>query len=313
MQKNNKKLVIKIDEFVRNNIALILLFLSPTFIAIGGDFAFSIDESKELWQNKEYIKAFFGNNWFFLLAGIVIGLFGLILGYKKQEKQAEYKNNFLDIEKKLNIVYEENERLKSDIDIVHDRLVENWLKCAFNTFSLTSYDRVTIYYEKGNTFYLLARYSVNPTFKKIHSQKFPINKGILSLSWEHGEYKELDCPFYRTNNKGYKTYINDKYQYPKSKIDSFTMKSNLYYGKSIINQGTNIGVILFESINKNPNHLGDKCENIKEFCRSNESYLKDFIDKAIKFDRTIEASSKEINVENDLKNDFQIAIDKKEE
>ncbi|MFP3416232.1 hypothetical protein SB773_32855, partial [Bacillus sp. SIMBA_074] len=85
-----------------------------------------------------------------------------------------------------------------------------------------------IYYEHDEEFYLLERYSKNPTYAKVHRQKFPLNQGVISKAWEHESHIESGCP-HSNSYEEYVKYLDEHYEYKKEKIDTLTMKSCRYY------------------------------------------------------------------------------------
>ena len=78
--------------------------------------------------------------------------------------------------KALNHSQEENLCLQSEKCSIYEQLVVMWLKGASKELSLDTHCRVTIYYENNEDFSVLARYSSNPVFTKIHKQKFALNQ-----------------------------------------------------------------------------------------------------------------------------------------
>lgn len=47
----------------------------------------------------------------------------------------------------------------------------------------------------------LSRFSQNTLYDKIHNNKFPLNQGVISKSWQHNEFIENNCPLYNENSK----------------------------------------------------------------------------------------------------------------
>lgn len=192
--------------------------------------------------------------WRFLFLTITSALFlifGIIGGYKDSKKLLDAKN---EIQKKFDELDRKYENLtislkekEGDLRLLHEKLVRSWLKNIDVEIRMENSERVSIYFVKNDEFYILGRYSQNPKLEKIHTQKFALDKGVLSLAWENGQHTELSCPVYKDSRDSYVDYIKKTYGYSEEIIDRFTMKSCNYIGVSIEDRGKRIGVMLFES------------------------------------------------------------------
>jgi hypothetical protein len=131
---------------------------------------------------------------------------------------------------------------------------------------------------------LLARYSINPQYTKIHRQKFPLNQGVIDKAWQHGCHVDKDCPK-AEQNKEYVDYLIQTYGYEKEKINNLTMKSCRYIALAIVDADVHIGVIVFESTD--PNFLThiDTENNIKEHCKKYQAQLCKFVRDGLELDR----------------------------
>lgn len=263
-------------------------------MTLGADFAFNSEESQSFLQkngdtltNKILVNVF--NNWVLLIVGFVVFLFGTIMSHNDSKKLKEENKKLQDLENlkdRLNFSKEENEALSSKLQKMHDELVRNWLKTLYNNLNLTSYERFSIYFVHKEEFTLLARYSSNPKIQKIRNQKFPLNTGVISLCWQHGEYKEDTCPDFEENAEEYYKYMEEKYSYNKEKIDRLTMKSNKYFGVSIKEADDTVGVVLYESYKLNDKENFDtNSDKIRRYCKRYESYLSKFVKDAIQLNR----------------------------
>lgn len=202
------------------------------------------------------------NHWWL---GIGIGSLFLILAAignhfdmeRSKEENSEIKKK-LEIEKiKVRKAGEESERTgiklqETNLKLIetHEQLVTSILKSIFKNLELDTYTRVSIYFEECGQFLILGRYSQNPKFKEIHTRVFPINKGALSKAWEHGQYHDDECCSYDDDKSGYEHYQKQKFDYDQEQTESLTMKSCEYVGVALTHIDEHIGVILFESENK---------------------------------------------------------------
>ncbi|MEL6114857.1 hypothetical protein P0Y67_06555 [Photobacterium sp. SP02] len=242
-----------------------------------------------------------------LLSGVVLFLLGATGTYKDQDRQ---NKKMLELSKEneelggtksaLNSAQEELQESMSKIIGLHGELVQTWLKGMAKFLELDSNSRVTIYYEHDEEFYLLERYSKNPTYAKVHRQKFPLNQGVISKAWEHESHIESGCP-HSNSYEEYVKYLDEHYEYKKEKIDTLTMKSCRYYAKAIIDADIHIGVIVLEGteINFFENNFERK---VTEYCRDHQGQLSKFVRDSLLFDKevNIKREGKSISVEDDI-------------
>ncbi|MGE8571400.1 MAG: coiled-coil domain-containing protein [Acinetobacter amyesii] len=176
--------------------------------------------------------------------------------------------------------YQENiQDLNNQIYELQNDIAVGWLKHIFKLFKMNSMERVSIYFEQDEVFILLARYSVNPHYKKSHRQKFPLNQGVISQAWSYGEKIENQCPKYEGDGKEYFKYMSDTYAFRIEDLQSFYMKSCWYVAIAISKADDNLGVIVFESINENILNDTD-IKALISYCKENQSYLAEFIEKS---------------------------------
>lgn len=284
--------------------------IGTVLLTVGGAYAGSYTFSTN-WQSTT---GFWSSLWLIvcnpnsaLFAGGVLFLFGATGTYKDQDRQNKKmlelnaENEELGNTKSaLNSAQEELQESKSKIIGLHGELVQTWLKGMSKFLELDSNSRVTIYYEHDEEFYLLERYSKNPTYAKVHRQKFPLNQGVISKAWEHENYIESQCP-HSSSYEEYVKYLGENYEYKREKIDALTMKSCRYYAKAIIDADIHIGVIVFEGteINFFENDVENK---ITDYCRDHQGQLSKFVRDSLLFDKevNIKREGKNISVEDDL-------------
>jgi len=249
------------------------------------------------WSQFQGISGFI----YFFISNPIIGMFvgvpmlivGAIGTYKDQNKQnkeidkLKVENSELPkIKSKVNAIQEELEAFKSKVIESHLDLVANWLKGLDKILKLDNNDRVTIYYENKEEFYLLQRHSRNPKYKKVHRQKFPLNQGVISKAFEDGEYLEILCPSIDDSPDLYKQFLQDTYEYESDKIDKLTMNSCRYLSLAIIEADIHVGVIVFESTSKNFFDT-DKAKKIKGYCKDHQGQLSKFVRDMLKLDTEV--------------------------
>ncbi|WP_155397246.1 hypothetical protein [Stutzerimonas stutzeri] len=205
---------------------------------------------------------------------------------ERKNKQLEYENSkSLVLQRSLEAALEDCQTLKADMLMLHKKLVGTWLKGACKQVSLGSDARVTVYYERSEQFYLLARYSANPKFSKTNKQKFSLNSGVISLAWQHGEHVDEDCPSFCDDEQAYLGYLVGRYNFTAETAASFTMKSCRYLALAITDADENVGVILFES--ENPNGFDGRKDAIKRYCEEYQSHLCTFVRDALLYDKSV--------------------------
>ncbi|MCX7089696.1 MAG: hypothetical protein NTV00_16795 [Methylococcales bacterium] len=246
-----------------------------------------------------------------LIYGGIFLFFGGLGTYFDQNRQ-QLQNNELalannelnksvtGLREALNSTQEELQDQKSETNKLNKELVTIWLKSALKNLKLNSTERATIYYEFDDAFFLLARYSINPKYAKIHRQKFPLTQGVIGKAWQHGLHVEKDCPDSK-NGQEYTGYLIKTYAYEEDKINSLTMKSCRYVALAIVDADVHIGVIVFESTE--PEFLiNNRDSKISEYCRNAQGQLSKFVRESLKLDRevTVKSDIKNKSVEDDI-------------
>ncbi|MDD5021464.1 MAG: hypothetical protein PHR82_04905 [Endomicrobiaceae bacterium] len=114
-------------------------------------------------------------------------------------------------------------------------------------------DRITVYTLYKDSFFALARCSENPELSRINPNKiYPKNKGCISKAFQHAWWYEDEIPESYVNNRTeYTGYMTTKYNYCKQDIKGMSMISNYYAAHRIDYNSEPLGVIVFESLEKN--------------------------------------------------------------
>lgn len=283
----------------------IITILGTVCMALGGDFIPTFDESVKIFcsENSNCILAYVLNNIIIFIIGMILALWGIIGA--KSDNEILQKNNdelkkdikkFINIEKDLKSLKEENVKLIAQLNEKNEEIVKNWLKMISSEMNLNTYERLSIYYESNEEFTILSRFSQNTLYDKIHNNKFPLNQGVISKSWQHNEFIENNCPLYNENSKrNYINYMKKNYGYTEDRLNKLTMKSDKLYGIAVQIAEDNIGVILYEKISIGEKDFNDKCAMLKQKSNRYANYLTKYIQQAIKFDRSINLKNKNLN------------------
>ncbi len=251
-EKKKKSCLMKCSSFIDKNGALVGSVLCPNLISI-------ITSQKDFFE--EYtiyllpytIHCLF---WFWFWICVCV-IFTIICTFKLYNNTKDINKRNAELEDKIKKLKDENEAiniLKCDFQKLHRDYVDMMLININESFNLTATERISLYCEKSGTFNILGRYSKNPKFNNINRQKFLQNKGALSQAWEQGSFSDFNCPNFiikkNSKNKKYYNYQFNKYGYKEVQTKNRTMKSSCYIGKAITKNNKNIGVILYESENK---------------------------------------------------------------
>jgi outer membrane murein-binding lipoprotein Lpp len=304
-----------VGEIISKGLYIIFAALGTVLLSVGSAFAGSFDFLKD-WQSVSgfwlTIKLILINPFTALCLGGVLFIIGALGTYLDQDRQQTQnkklasENNDLnksvsELEEALNSTQEELQEQKSETNKLNKELVTTWLKSASKHLELNSTERATIYYEFDNVFSLLARYSINPEYTKIHRQKFPLNEGVIGKAWQNGKHIEKDCPN-SSNQQEYENYLTQTYGYDKERIDTLTMKSCRYTALAIVDADVHVGVIVFESTQPDFFEKTDKVDEIIRHCKNYESQLSKFVRDGLKLDRevTIKPDVKNVSVEDDF-------------
>lgn len=285
-----------------NSIYIVLATLGTIALGFGsglvGNYKYDdLIKSAEGWSGK--LSVFFLYPLVWMIVGAILVLLGAIGTYKDQKAQLEKAKS---LEAQVGIIPELNEAInstqetiegyKSSLRKMHSELVATHLKSAFKSLGLSTCDRISIYYEHANEFYLLARYSQNPVFAKPHRTKFALSQGVIGLAWQNQSHVERDCPN-AADQDAYLEYLSSKYGFRRSQALGFAMKSCRYVAVAISDAGSHTGVIVFESV-ASPfldGNGGQMEENIHEFCRDYQSIHSKFLRDGLELNREVNVTN----------------------
>lgn len=274
-------------------------FLGPAVVGGAAGFIGAYDSSvKNNVDASTWIVWFLTNPWVWLLGGIAISIFGIWGTDQFEKKQQalidelrEDQRNLESTRRTLDLAYEKTEAQGSRLREMQSELVKAALQSSFAVLGMKSNDRVSIYYELDDEFYLLSRYSNNPELCKLHRQKFPLNQGVISQAWQHHFHCDQECPHSGEQDK-YESYMKDKYGYEAETVRAFAMKSCRYLGFSIMDAGSPIGVMIFESTAVDfLKGDGSDSEAIKAHCEKYESLYSKHIRNGSSLNRELKAKA----------------------
>ncbi|WP_419234068.1 hypothetical protein [Aliarcobacter cryaerophilus] len=274
------------------NSALVLNIIGTGCLAISGAFGNNWDDTIKIWVDKNYLSAIFSAKSLYFILGIIFYGLGTFLSNKEnkelfqENKQLKEENKKIEnLKDKIDLIENEKFELNSTIIDKHQELVRTWLKSVTIELNLGTNERLTIYYENNEEFTLLARFSPNDKYKKIHKQKFPLDKGVISKAFEEIECIEKDSPIFEDEAEKYYIYMTDKYKFSRNEIETITMKSNELFGLAIKNADDSIGVLLYEGLGK-ISEFDINCAKIREHYKKYSDYFKNFIIDAKNLDRS---------------------------
>ncbi len=229
-----------------------------------------------------------------ILGGMIFiaGSIGSYIDQKKLQQQSESlkaENSIIpELNEAINSSQEVVESLKSALRKLHTDLVTTHLKAAYKSLELSTNDRVSIYYEYDNEFYLLARHSQNPEYAKSHRQKFSLNQGVIGQAWQHQRHAEKDCPEFQRKAE-YLEYLLNKYGFKEAQALGFAMKSCRYLAFAISDADAHAGVIVFESTDP---AFFDGCsgeieKNIYKYCLDYQGIHSKFLRDGLNLNREV--------------------------
>lgn len=205
----------------------------------------------------------------------------------------------------INSSQETIETLRSSLRKLHTELVTTHLKAAYKSIGLSTHDRVSIYYEYGNDFYLLARYSQNPEYAKSHRLKFALNQGVIGLAWQHQKHVERVCPGFG-NEAEYFRHMEDVYGFKQAQASGFAMKSCRYVAVAISDADAHTGVIVFESTEEDFfSTVGGEIESkICAYCADYQGIHSKFLRDGLELNREVNIKVAPASVEQDFLQSF---------
>lgn len=241
---------------------------------------------------------------------VLIGSIGTYLDsntLKEQNEKLLAENSGIgDLKAGINSAQETTEILKSSLRKLHTELVTTHLKAAYRYIGLSTHDRISIYYEHGNEFYLLARYSQNPEYAKSHRQKFALNQGVIGKAWQHQRHVERHCPSFEKKAE-YIKHMSETYGFKEDQLLGFAMKSCRYVAVAISDADSHTGVIVFESTDDEflQGYNGEIEGNIFTYCLDYQGIHSKFLRDGLDFNRELHIKSAPPSVEQDFLHTFK--------
>lgn len=301
---------------IGNGIYILLTALGTILLGFGGALAgsYNIDEklkTAEAWNSTVAAYAFHPITWMVIGAAlIIIGAIGTYLdsiALKKKIETLSMENSTIpSLNEAINSSQESTETLRSSLRKLHTELVTTHLKAAYKNVGLSTHDRVSIYYEHANDFYLLARYSKNPVYSQSHRLKFALNQGVIGKAWQHQRHIERDCPSFEKKAE-YLSHMESTYGFKETQALGFAMKSCRYVAVAISDADSHTGVIVFESANEN---FFDRCDgkiesSIFTYCSDYQGMHSKFLRDGLDLNREAHIKSAPASVEQDFLQSFK--------
>lgn len=301
---------------LNSSLYIVMTVVGTVLLAFGGAFAsgFKLDEewsaATTLWSHASVI---FRYPVVWMIAGTGLSVLGGIGNYIDSNTQRSTIDSLRlqnisipDLNNEINGYQETIESLKSSLRLLHTELVTTHLKAAYKSLGLTTHERVSIYYEHGSDFYLLARHSKNPVYAKSHRQKFALNQGVIGQAWQHQQHVERHCPGF-INRAEYLVYMEKTYGFKDTQTLGFAMKSCRYVAIAISDADSHTGVIVFESTNEGFLNVSAKCIEtaIVAYCSEYQGIHSKFLRDGLELNREAHIKSAPDSVEKDFLKDFK--------
>lgn len=156
-------------------------------------------------------------------------------------------------------------------------------------------DRITVFVLANNSFFALARFSLNPDYQNIDTEKnYDCHKGAISKGYANGWHYigGDDRKDHRNNMGAYTKWLKNSYGYSKEEVEDMTMKSLCYAVKRMNKREKCLGVIVLESITPQ-RFTEDEAKVVLEQLSKNI----DPILKTIKFDSKTATVLREVQVD----------------
>lgn len=306
----------KIGSALDNGIYVILTAAGTIALGFGGGLVgnYKLDDKLKLTESwMDTLLAFVCHPLIWMLVGATLIIIGSIGTYKdatslknKIDNLEQENSTIPTLNAAINNSQESIEALRSSLRKLHTDLVTTHLKAAYKYIGLSTHDRVSIYYEHGNDFYLLARYSQNPVYAKSHRLKFALNQGVIGKAWQHQRHVERDCPSFEKKAE-YLCHMEKSYGFKEAQALGFAMKSCRYLAVAISDADSHTGVIVFESTDtKFFEGYGGKIENsIYAYCLDYQGIHSKFLRDGLDLNREAHIKSAPASVEQDFLQSFK--------
>lgn len=149
------------------------------------------------------------------------------------------------------------ERLAQNIEsALHGTLIRAGATLHFSA-QPEKIDRITLYYlDEKRSFFALSRYSENPSFEKIRTDKqYPTDKGCIGKGWDNTWWFDNQFPCPVNDKEGYLNRHRREYKIIRADARGIKMKSRLYAVQRVDVGTKKLGVLVFES--KSPTRFSE--------------------------------------------------------
>lgn len=234
---------------------------------------FSMDKANFWNTNLHSKKIAFG----ILFIGAIYNIFFYFKQSSKSKSIQDLKNDSDQYQTKIQILENQIQKIHRNYsDIFNEHLAYLFIK-----LNLKDSERINMYKYDNEKFYLIGRYSTNPTLKKVRRRSYKANQGLISKAWKESDYfLNSGVPDYGKKARERKRshdFFNKISPIDKAIFEAITMKSKSFYLKSLMDSKNinKTSIIVIES------------ENTKAFIKSEidkiiqeeEAKLNSFVDK----------------------------------
>lgn len=142
--------------------------------------------------------------------------------------------------------------VKEYINQVEQQLRDAFVSILSDSEFLKTKGRASLYVENNGWFICVARVSGNPDYARLGRVRLRRrNLDIISEAWGKGQCLYKNIPTGKGNSKEWENYHHEHHGMRISDLKKMRMKSRSYSGYQIKRNSTAVGVVMFESLNKN--------------------------------------------------------------
>ena len=183
---------------------------------------------------------------------IVCNLAGSIILAFREPRLLKLQEDLRTIKDRSKSSDEARAQLAEDAVNTYREIISELVIQVAKSLNLTDCERISVYKNQDNAFFMLGRYSENPKYNGQGRRAYVETEGCIGHAYLHGEAFYDDAP--NPNNRKGQTYCNymlQNWNLTLKVCNELTMRPRNMVACALYNQGRDrrIGVIVFESIN----------------------------------------------------------------
>lgn len=209
-------------------------------------FLYLVPFSVVLPSISEYIvKHFFSVIFIIVLVFIINESIEVIAGLKSKETIMNLKNKNEELEKKYLAI----ERYSESIGLYLEDIPKEFLRNVSKFLDLKNSERISLYVLAEDKFFIIGRYSENPTYDRRGRESYPVKYGYIAkcLRNDNGKnyFIKIGLP---KNKKAYFETVSKETGMSEEEIRSLSMRSKSYFTRVIKDEkNKNVGILVVES------------------------------------------------------------------